>query len=61
VAASYYLGPMLTNAGIKDTTKQLEIVRECKLDHVIVTLTEKEHYPECILSGVCFGRHIFGR
>jgi hypothetical protein len=26
VAASYYLGPMLDNAGISDPTKQLEIV-----------------------------------
>lgn len=27
VAASYYLGPMLNNAGITDATTQLEIVR----------------------------------
>jgi hypothetical protein len=32
VAASYYLGPMLNNAGITDTTTQLEIVSGSFLD-----------------------------
>jgi len=62
VAASYYLGPMLTNAGIVNTTTQLEIVSSsfCVFEGLEV-LTQTEYYSQCLVSRLLSGWNMASR
>lgn len=57
IAASYYLGPMLDNAGITDATTQLEIVG-MSLFQKMPKLIKAECDPQCVLPRLLHRWHM---
>ena len=61
VIASYYLGSMLTNAGITNTTTQLKIVSRPFHPSLISGLIFLEYHPKRLVSHLCSHRYILPR
>jgi len=62
VIASYYLGTMLDNAGITNTTTQLQIVGALTINISLARLTRSlECHSQRLVPGRLHCRHTLGR